>query len=871
MLSLIKWCEQNDRPDILQAYLDGKNPTPPQLVAFSSAKTVRWGCWICGMAWEASPNKMNRKDRSRPVCPYCSHERPSPFYNAAKLYPEMIPYWDTERNQGDLADYLPKSGTIAHWKCRQGHTWTRQIKEQAAAAERCRRDLSLRKGDLCPYCGGRRVSPRYNLEEIYREVANQWYYSKNGALVPRNVLPYSQKKVFWQCSFDPSHIWADRISNRTLLLRGCPICSRRFRISYAARSIYYYLHQNEIPCASEVPEGRYRIDIVIRSKREDQPPVDLEVDGYRHEFPDAAVRDARKTAFLQKNGYRVIRVKEVSGASEEIRVTGDEIVYPASAQNRYLDRVIQHILMLTAGVRIDPDHVRDHWKIEEFYYHTRREQSLAVQYPQLAEEWSTRNPDTPETVSPGSGARRWWKCSRCGKEYQAAVSNRTRRRSGCPYCAHQRVTPETCLAAVCPEVAAEWDEEKNGALKPTDVLPGANRRVWWRCGKGHSWQALIYTRTGERGTKCPFCQGRAVDASSSLAGKTPALARYWHPTKNPVPPEKVSPCSNQTYWWQCPAGHQWQDTPNLLQKYVPDRICPYCDHRRVSEAYCLAAQNRGLAAFWHPEKNAVGPEEVAPHSNRVFWWRCPQGHEWQEQVRQMQVFGAEKACPYCSDRRVWEGNCLERLAPGLAAQWHPTKNLPLTPEQVFAWSAKKVWWQCPAGHEWQTSTAKRYQRGDGCPYCSGHRASPDNCLAAVYPELISEWDKERNGSLTPGDVTAGSGKRIWWTCGTCGHSWQATVRGRIKSKGCPVCCRKQIRHGSFAQEHPELLAQWDGERNSRTPHQYAAHSNQKVWWRCEKGHSWQAAPDARSRGSGCPFCARERRKRPAGEPSDAGE
>lgn len=222
--------------------------------------------------------------------------------------------------------------------------------------------------------------------------------------------------------------------------------------------------------------------------------------------------------------------------------------------------------------------------------------------------------------------------------------------------------------------------------------------------------------------------------------------------------------------------------------------------------------------------------------------------------------GAEKACPYCNNRKVWVGNSLAYLAPELVADWHPDRNAPLTPEQIFPWSSKRVWWKCKKGHEWQTTPAKRHLRGDGCPYCSGHRASAENCLAATHPEIAKEWDEEKNAPLTPQDVTPGSRKRVWWKCKK-GHTWQSTVDGRIHSKGCPVCHHEQIRHQSFAKEHPELLAEWDASKNDRPPEQYAARSNAKVWWKCKQGHQWQATLDSRSQGSGCPVCAREQRKR----------
>ncbi len=578
MISLSSWCQEQHRPELLECYLDGDNPISPDLVGFSSGKAVRWKCRACGLTWMASPNKMNRKPKGRSVCPFCSHERPSYQYNAAILYPEMLPYWDDGQNQGALADYLPRSGYIAHWRCGQGHSWTRPIIDQAVAIERRR---TLLEEDLCPYCSRRRASPSYNLETVCPEVAREWCYEKNGALTPSRLSPYSQHTVFWQCRFDPTHIWAERVSNRTVLLRSCPECTRRFRISYAARSVYYYLHQAGLPCEYEVPAGRYRIDIEIRPPAPAAAPIALEMDGYPHRAPEAAAREAKKDAFLRGKGYRVIRIKELDSESEGIQVKEDTITYPYSDQNRYLNGMLQQALLLIAGIHIQPDHVQDHWKIEDLYFHTRRERSLAALYPELAQEWSNRNPDAPEAVSPGMNAKRWWTCPKCSREYQATLSNRTRSHSGCPYCSHLRVTPETCLAAKYPEIAAQWDQEKNAPLKPTDVLPGTGKRVWWKCSQGHSWQTAVCMRTGPKATKCPFCQGRLVNAETSLAGRFPELALYWHPTKNVLSPTQVAPFCNTAFWWRCPAGHEWQAPPNKVQKYPAGRLCPYCDHRRL--------------------------------------------------------------------------------------------------------------------------------------------------------------------------------------------------------------------------------------------------------------------------------------------------
>ena len=100
MIDLKSWCESRHWEELLGCYMEADNPLPPECIGFSSGKLVEWKCRVCGQKWYATPNKMNRKRQDRTVCPFCSHERPSAFYNAAVLYPELIHYWDVEKNQG---------------------------------------------------------------------------------------------------------------------------------------------------------------------------------------------------------------------------------------------------------------------------------------------------------------------------------------------------------------------------------------------------------------------------------------------------------------------------------------------------------------------------------------------------------------------------------------------------------------------------------------------------------------------------------------------------------------------------------------------------------------------------------------------------
>ena len=116
------------------------------------------------------------------------------------------------------------------------------------------------------------------------------------------------------------------------------------------------------------------------------------------------------------------------------------------------------------------------------------------------------------------------------------------------------------------------------------------------------------------------------------------------------------------------------------------------------------------------------------------------------------------------------------------------KNKGLTPEMFTAGSNQEVWWVCKNGHEWKTSIAKRIKRGQGCPYCSGHRVKEGfNDLSTLYPSIAAEWHPRKNGKLSPQDIVYGSSKRVWWKCKKCGHEWQAGVNTRANGHGYPVC------------------------------------------------------------------------------------
>ncbi len=203
-------------------------------------------------------------------------------------------------------------------------------------------------------------------------------------------------------------------------------------------------------------------------------------------------------------------------------------------------------------------------------------------------------------------------------------------------------------------------------------------------------------------------------------------------------------------------------------------------------------------------------------------------------------------------------NILTTRSPELSKQWHPTKNKELSPEDVSPGSGKKVWWLCKEGHEWQAVINSR-NRGMGCPYCAGQRVTEDNNFEKSYPELVMEWNWDKN-KREPNRFSPRSKENVWWVCSK-NHTWQATIQNRTRkesSGSCPYCNnRKLCDDNSLQVKRPDLAKDWHPTKNGElTPSDVTAGGGQKVWWTCKHAHSWRASVGARvNSGTGCPKCS----------------
>ncbi|MBI5480854.1 MAG: zinc-ribbon domain-containing protein [Deltaproteobacteria bacterium] len=527
-----------------------------------------------------------------------------------------------------------------------------------------------------PFPGPRRGRPSGlpSLAVFSRRLAAEWHPTRNAPLTPRDVPAGTLRKVWWKCPKGPDHVWQASVGMRARS-PGCPFCtSRRVSVTNSLAALQPRLAAEWHPSKNGTLQPQ---QVAVGSERKVWWRC---ASDRRHEWPAAVCSRARRG----------------------------------------------HGCPFCAGRRVLPT------------------ESVAARFPALAAQWHpTRNGSLrPEHAPVCSSRRVWWRCPKGpDHEWQAATASRTApARSGhrpgrCPFCANRLVSVTNCLAARRPDLVRQWHPTRNRGLTPVDVMFGSARKVWWRCpeGEDHEWRASVCERSVEN-TGCPFCRGRRVSVTNSLARLRPDLAAEWHTTRNGgLTPAQVTLGTNLKVWWWCARNprHLW--AAPVKARARDGAGCPYCSHRLLLPGDSLAARSPRIAAQWHRTRNGrLRPDEVRPRSHQPVWWCCPQGrdHVWAAPVcDRTSTLGR---CPFCAGLRVSVTNSLASLHPGVAREWHPTRNRDLRPAQVRATARAEHWWLCPRGHSWRASPRSRTAGGRACPVCAEGLA-----IAAPRPGTVA--------------------------------------------------------------------------------------------------------------------------------------
>ena len=498
--------------------------------------------------------------------------------------------------------------------------------------------------------------------------------------------------------------------------------------------------------------------------------------------------------------------------------------------------------------------------------------SLSSVYPELVKEWlPTKNGELcPDTVSPKSNKKVWWKCSDCGMEWQAVISNRAAG-SGCPKCGvlkrakKKKIAPyQKSIACLYPELLKDWDYEKNVNLDPNTVYPGSAQKAWWICPKcKHHYQAQIACRV--RGEGCPACAGKVIvrginDLETWCKNNDRQfILDEWDYDKNNISPNEVAPFAHRTIWFVCKQGHSYRSI--ISNKTGLHTGCPICMRKGTSfqEQACLYylekyypnvvnAYHDGwlgkleLDMYLPDIKTAVEYDGVTWHKNDekdgIKNKLCKENNITLIRMRENGL----PIMPDCTNIII-ENRSSQALNGAIK-----TLLIMLTKhDDVFDVDVDR-----DTSHIIERYDFKR----------------KENSFVRLHPDLINEWDYDKNGKVNPEYVSYGSIRKYWWICSECGNSFLMAPNNRTnQSQGCPKCSKpkraktriehKLIEEGSLATKMPEILQEWDYDKNAMSPESYLVGSEAIVWWICPRcGGCWRARISSRTKkdGTGCPYC-----------------
>ena len=487
---------------------------------------------------------------------------------------ELMKEWDFEANK-DLCPNLLTVGSHKKvgWKCSIcGYKW-----KQAVIAG-CRQ-LTLKKG--CRNCYYRPNIGINDLATLRPEIAKEWHPCKNSDLTPKDVKQYSNKKVWWLCP--NNHEYQARIGERTRKEgTNCPICYKQCRTSFPEQAFYYYiklLYPDAINGFRAEFLENMELDIYIPSLN-----LGIEYDGEAWHRKDKLKREQKKYKKCVEKGIKLIRIREkIAPLCSDISDEQIQIIQKDGKDN--LEETIRYTLKRINFTRkyIVIDLEKDEIKIRE-EYQSKIKDSVAELYPELIKDWHpTKNGHlTPNDCKAGSVYKVWWKCYKCGYEWQASPEKRCNRGHGCLNCAKQApLIGVNDLATLYPDIAKEWHPSKNGTTKPTDIRPKSNRKYWWQCSKcGYEWQATGNNRIGHT-SGCPACAGRVpIIGVSDLFTVHPELEKEWDSELNENIDITTLPLGSHTkVWWKCAeCGHEWQ--AEIRQRVKGYGKCPNCNKNK---------------------------------------------------------------------------------------------------------------------------------------------------------------------------------------------------------------------------------------------------------------------------------------------------
>ena len=344
------------------------------------------------------------------------------------------------------------------------------------------------------------------------------------------------------------------------------------------------------------------------------------------------------------------------------------------------------------------------------------EESLATLYPKIAKEWDyDKNNVLPSTVYPLSNLKYHWICH-LGHPYEDSASHRVERNSGCPYCSGKKILVGfNDLQTTHPELMKDWDWDKNNekGLSPTKVSKGSHKKAFWKCERGHTWVAAIYSRAnGNRG--CPECN---AELRTSYPEKIVSyyISKLFPDSLDNYRDKKLNKYELDIFIPSLKVGIEYDGArwhKNIDNDLKKDELCSKYGITlfRIREEKCLLYESGSIKVYVKSKnmndlKSAI--YKIANYINVKF------------NTHLSLDIDIDRDSPLILSRTLSLIKSNSIINTPLMKSWDWNKNKGINPLYIPRFSNRKFMWKCSkCGYEWRASAAHR-SKGRGCAKCAG--------------------------------------------------------------------------------------------------------------------------------------------------------
>jgi hypothetical protein len=443
---------------------DGWDPSQPVI---SNMTKVGWKCRL-GHVYQS--NIAGRIQRSR-GCPYCAGQKVLPGFND---FASSNPSVALEANGWDPSTISKKSSKKMSWRCARGHIFDAIVYSRA-------------RGDACPICSGRKVLAGFNdLSTTHPEIA-----AEADGWDPSTVSMGSNERKRWKCK--RAHTWEIPTNKRTSGKTGCPVC----------QNLKIIVGENDLTTTHpELAKQMYDADptkFVAGSEKKVTWECNL-----GHFYISSIANRTNGSGCSVCSGKQILAgFNDLASAFPEIASEAygwDPSKIAIHSQKKLNWKCSKnHIFKRQVSNRTTRDNhcpvCSGHQVLEGF-------NDLQTTHPSVAKEAFGWN---PKDITAGSGKKVQWKCS-IGHHFTAQVANRALRGDRCPICSGKQVLQGfNDLATTHPDLSTEL-------VDPSEAYAfssGSDKRLKWKCGKGHTWFTSVANR--KAGNSCPSCVESGFD------------------------------------------------------------------------------------------------------------------------------------------------------------------------------------------------------------------------------------------------------------------------------------------------------------------------------------------------------------------------